>query len=74
MTKTCVYLHETSKIIHCDLHRGNWLIREDLEIVLSDFGCARILTYGVEPIGTPIHYAWWIQALEMDVSCHEFDE
>jgi serine/threonine protein kinase len=74
MTKVCVYLHEACKIIHCDLHRGNWLIRENGEIALGDFGCSRVLPDGVEPAGTLVHYAFWAQAPEMDIDDHEWDE
>ena len=73
MTRVCVYMHETCKIMHCDLHRGNWLIRENGEIALCDFGCAKVLPDGVEKAGTLIHFASWAQAPEMDVDNHDWD-
>jgi serine/threonine protein kinase len=53
-------MHESCGIIHCDLHQGNWLIRENDDVVLGDFGCSNIIgVNGIEAVGTPAHYAWW---------------
>ena len=36
------YLHDELLISHHDLHDGNWLVRNNDEIVLGDFGCSTV--------------------------------
>jgi len=58
MTKTVSLLHEKLYMIHCDLHQKNWLLDQDDNLVLCDFGCAKILgPFGKVPIGTKVFYA-----------------
>jgi serine/threonine protein kinase len=40
MAQTVQFLHDEAKVIHRDLHLGNWLMKSNGEIVLTDFGCA----------------------------------
>jgi serine/threonine protein kinase len=57
MARTVQYLHEKKFIIHLDLHIRNWFLREDLDIVLGDFGCAKVLGEGGKvPKGMKIWY------------------
>jgi predicted unusual protein kinase regulating ubiquinone biosynthesis (AarF/ABC1/UbiB family) len=43
MVETLVYLHEKAHTIHVDLHAGNWLRKENGEIIMIDFGAANYL-------------------------------
>eukprot|EP00043_Microstomoeca_roanoka_P019760 m.229405 g.229405 ORF g.229405 m.229405 type:complete len:623 (-) comp17052_c2_seq1:206-2074(-) len=53
------YLHEQS-IIHRDLKTENCLVREDMSVVVCDFGLARVMKGEVfkEPTSTPSRSSW----------------
>ena len=58
MSKTLTILHETTYMMHGDLHFKNWLFSKDGSIVLCDFGCSKVLGPGGKvPVGTPVFYA-----------------
>mmetsp|Transcript_1893 Transcript_1893/g.1316 ORF Transcript_1893/g.1316 Transcript_1893/m.1316 type:complete len:133 (+) Transcript_1893:25-423(+) len=43
--------------MHGDLHVNNWLLRENYEIVIGDFGCAKVLGHnGKVEVGTVNYY------------------
>ena len=57
MSETLKYLHENFYIMHTDLSVRNWFLKEDGDLVLGDFGCAKVLgPFGYTPIGTKIYY------------------
>jgi len=43
MAKTVKYLHETHFMMHNDLMINNWSIKKNGDVVLYDFGSAKIL-------------------------------
>jgi len=44
MAQTVQFLHDEAGITHGDLHFGNWLMQPNGQIVLSDFGCAYMVS------------------------------
>jgi len=43
--------------MHTDVSIRNWFIKEDGNLVLGDFGCAKVLgPFGYTPIGTRCYY------------------
>jgi serine/threonine protein kinase len=43
MTSAVEHLHK-NKILHSDLHGNNWVIRKNMDMVLTDFGCGKDMT------------------------------
>lgn len=57
-TETVSVLHDTFFIGHYDLHQKNWLLDKENNLILCDFGCAKILGPGGKvPAGTKVFYA-----------------
>jgi serine/threonine protein kinase len=48
MAEAIVYLHEELNMLHADCHADNFMIKNTGEIVLSDFGTARVVGKGGE--------------------------
>ena len=57
MAKVTRYLHEECSVMHTDLDPRNWIVKKDGELILCDFGSAKILEDGqVIEIGTKAYY------------------
>jgi serine/threonine protein kinase len=57
MAKILQYLHETHYVMHTDVSIRNWFLNDDGNLVLGDFGCAKVLgPFGYTPIGTRVYY------------------
>jgi eukaryotic-like serine/threonine-protein kinase len=57
MCKILQYLHEKNYIMHTDVSVRNWFLKEDGDLCLGDWGCAKVLgPFGYTPVGTKIYY------------------
>ena len=57
MATLVTYLHDEKYMMHTDLHPKNWLVLEDGNLMLIDFGCAKLLGKdGIIPAGTKFYF------------------
>ena len=57
MSKIVNYLHNELYMIHSNLHRANWYVRPNNDIVLLGFSCARTIgKNGSVPEGSVMYY------------------